>query len=276
MTKRNQKHTYPIVFSLAILLLLGLVSPRGLAAQPLRKVENNAFQQGERMVYRAAYNSLITGNVTAGEATLEVLPGNRTIGDRKTMHIRSIAQTKGLFNLFFRVVNRYESYIDAESIAPWTFIRSVREKNYSKDQNVEFDQYRNIASSNTATVEVVPYVQDIISAFYYARTFNYDNVQPGDSFEVDFFLDDSVYVTRIVFDGRERIRTRAGTFNTLRFKPMVLEGSVFNQPYPMTLWISDDENKIPVLLESGLVVGNVRLELTAYEGLRNPLTSRIK
>ena len=270
---------YRIYVSATFVLLFFLLIPAFGQGQnhsgQLRKIENNSFHRGEFMVFRAYYNSRLTGNVTAGEATLEVRPTNMIIGGRSTMHVVSEARTRGLFNLFFRVTNRYESYLDEQAIAPLMFIRRINEGGYIKNQDVMFNHYDNIATSNTATVPIAPYVQDIISAFYFARTYDYSDAQVGDAFNVDFFLDDTVYVTRIVFDGREQIKTRVGTVNTLRFKPMVLEGTVFNQPYPMTLWITDDKNKIPVMIESGLVVGRVRLELTEYKGLRNPFSSLV-
>jgi hypothetical protein len=257
-----------------ILMLQGHSQP--LAAQELRKVENVAFGRGEKLTYRVVYNSRFTGNVYAGDASLEIQPTTIMIGGRPAMHIVGLGSTRGVFNLFFRVDNRYETYIDERAIAPLMFIRRIHEGSYRKHQTVSFNQRTNIATSNTATVEVVPYVQDIISAFFYARTLDISNAKPGDTFPVDFFLDDSVYVTHIEYDGREQITTRQGTFNTLRFRPMVLTGSVFSQPYPMTMWISDDRNKIPVLIESGLKVGSIRMELSDYAGLRNPLYSRLR
>ncbi|MBW6498215.1 MAG: DUF3108 domain-containing protein [Bacteroidales bacterium] len=242
----------------------------------MRKVENSAFSPGEKLVFRAYYSSALTGNVTAGEASLEVQQRSEMIGGRSTMPVIGLMRTRGLFNLFFRVNNRFESYIDRSAIAPLLFIRRVEEGKYRKSQDVMFNHFDQVAVSNSGTLPIPAYVQDIISAFYFARTYEFENPQVGDEFNVDFFLDDSVYVTRIVFDGYERINTRLGTFNTLRFKPMVLSGKVFSQPYPMTLWISDDKNRVPLLVESGLVVGSVKLELSEYQGLRNPLTSKIR
>ncbi len=225
------------------------------------------------MIFRAAYNSRITGNIYAGEASLEILSSNHTIDGRSTMHIVGTANTTGLFNLFFRVENRYDSYIDEQSMSPYRFTRNIREGRYRRNDDVSFDHEQKLAFSNRDTIPIPPYVQDIISAFYYARTFSMDSVEVGDAFYVDFHLSDSVYVTRILFEGYEQIKTRLGTFNTMKFKPQVQEGTVFDQPYPMTLWISDDENKIPILVESGLVVGSVRLELIQFAGLRNTIRS---
>lgn len=256
------------------LCVLALPTP-AVFAQQLRKQPNHAFARGEKITYRVFYDSFLTGNVLAGEASLEIRPGNEVIAGRNTMNIVGLGRSKGAFNMFFRVVNRYETYLDEEAIVPLLFIRRINEGGYRKSQDVMFNQLENIAISNTATVKVVPNVQDIISAFYYLRTYDFKNAKVGDEYSVNFFLDDSVYVSKVIFDGRERVNTRIGTFNTLRFKPMVLTGEVFSQPYPMTLWITDDENKIPVLAQSGIIVGSVKMELTDYKGLKNPVTSRV-
>ncbi len=270
--KNTPRSLVNIVF-IGLFLFPLFLSGSDTTQKELRTINNTAFQRGEKITFRVSYNSRLLGSVRAGEASLEIRPHNHKIGGRNTMHVVGIGETRGLFNLFFRVENRYETFIDEQAIAPLLFIRRINEGGYRKSQDVMFNHFNNIAESNTATVPVVPYVQDIISAFYFARTMDMSDVKVGDEFEVDFFLDDSVYVTKIVFDGREQVTTRLGTFNTLRFKPMVLEGTVFSQPYPMTMWISDDKNKIPVLLESGLVVGSIRMELSEYKGLRNPLNA---
>ncbi len=238
-----------------------------------RIIENTAFRRGERLIYRAAYNSRLTGNIYAGEATLEIMPGNHTENGRSIMHVVGKANTTGLFNLFFKVENRYDTYIDEKGMAPLRFSRNIREGRYRREDDVIFDWKENLAYSSRDTIPTPPYVQDMISSIYFARTFSMDSVEPGDAFYLDFHLSDSVYVSRIVFEGYEQIKTSLGTFNTMKFKPQVMEGTWFDQPYPMTLWISDDDNKIPLLVESGLVVGTVRLELIQFGGLKNTIRS---
>jgi hypothetical protein len=268
----KNKHLHVILmFSL---IILGTINP--LSSQQLRKIENTAFQKGEKITYRVFYDSYLTGNVNAGTATLEIKPESEIIGGRKAMNVVGLGKTRGAFNFFFRVVNRYETYIDEEAILPLLFIRRIHEGGYKKSQDVMFNQRENLAISNTATVKVSENIQDLISAFYYMRTFDFTHAKLGDVYDVSFFLDDTVHVSRVMFDGREVVTTRSGTFKTLRFKPQVLTGDVFSQPYPMTLWISDDKNKIPVLAQSGILVGSVKMELVEYKGLKNPLTSRIR
>ncbi len=265
------------IFTLVMLYFFtGVFIANATHGQELRKIENSAFQRGEKISYRVFYDSYVTGNVNAGFASLEIRPENEVIAGRNTMNVVGIGRTRGAFNFFFRVVNRYETYLDEEAIVPLLFIRRINEGGYKKSQDVVFNQFENIAVSNTATVPVIPNVQDIISAFYYLRTYDYDDAEVGDIYDVSFFLDDTVYVSRVVFDGREEVNTRIGTFRTLRFKPQVLAGDVFSQPYPMTLWISDDKNKIPVMIQSGIIVGSIKMELVDFSGLKNPMNSKIR
>ncbi|MDD5570550.1 MAG: DUF3108 domain-containing protein [Bacteroidales bacterium] len=251
----------------------------------LRKINNTAFQRGEVLTYRAYYDAILTGKVTAGEATLEITNENRQIAGRNTFRIVGTGASKGAFNLFFKVYDRYETIIDEDAIIPWIFIRRVNEGGFKIDQDVVFNQFKNIATSNNVTskkttknvtTKVKPNIQDIISLFYYARTFDVSNIKIGDEFSIDFFIDDSVYVTKLKFLGKETVKTSLGKFNCLKFKPLVLVGNFFKEPYPMTLYITDDKNHIPVLAESAVIVGKVKLELIKYSGLKNPMTSKVQ
>lgn len=238
-----------------------------------REVENTAFQRGERLIFNAAYHSLLTGNITAGDASLEIKPDVLSRDGQDVMIIECIIKTRGLFNLFYKVENHYQSFVDEKSLAPLRFTRNIREGRYRREEDVAFDREKLLAYSDRDTIPTPPFVQDMLSALYFARTFSRDAVIPGESIYLDFHMSDSVYVSRILFEGREQIRTGLGTFNALRFRPQVQVGAIFDQPYPMTLWISDDENKIPLLIESGLKVGSVRLELRQFGGLKNPIDS---
>lgn len=271
----------PILFAVLVAVTVFLVFPQGsgplqASVKEMRKLENAVFDRGEAIRFMVYYNSRLTGNVRAGEASLEVQPTTMYVNGRPTMHVVGLVNSRGLFNFFFKVENRYDTYIDDSAIAPLRFSRNIKEGNYRRYEQVSFDHIRQVAVSNRATTEILPYTQDMISAFYYARTFDVDGARPGDAFSVDFFFGDTVYVSRIVYEGREQVTTRLGTFNTLKFKPEVLEGQVFSQPYPMTMWISDDRNKVPLLIESGLVVGNIRMELSEFSGLKYPLRSKVR
>jgi hypothetical protein len=257
-------------------LIIGLFSSAGVKGQELKPVKNTAFIRGEYFKFRAYYDSYLTGKVTAGVATLEVKFENKPVDERNTYHIVGTGRSKGAFNLVFRVNDRFESYMDEEYLVPRIFLRETHEGDYTKTDEVRFNQFSGSYSSRTANKKMTPGTHDILSAFYYCRTLDFSNLKMGERFPVNFMLDDSVYVSLIEFAGREDVITDLGKFHCLRFKPMVATGTVFSQPYPMDVWVSDDQNRIPVLAKSAVVVGAVKLELVEYKGLANPMVSLIR
>jgi hypothetical protein len=241
-----------------------------------RTVENNAFADGERLKFRVYYHSFLTGKLDAGIATLEVKNSLRRFGGREVYHIVGIGKSNRTFDLFYKVRDRFESFVDKQSIMPHYFVRRTQEGGYVKDDDVFFDHETLTAQSRKKTTTITPYIQDIISASYYARTLDATNLKVGENISINFFLDDSSYVSVIQFMGRENIETEMGTFRCLAFRPMVATGDVFDNPYPMTLWVTDDKNKVPVLAKSEVIVGSVKMELVKYSGLANPMEARIE
>ncbi len=239
-------------------------------AQELKPAGNASFTYGEKLVFTVYYDSYITGKVTAGSGSLEVSREAVEIGGRKTYHIVGEGKSKGAFNLFFKVNDRFESWVDEEYLVPWKFKRDTHEGGYEYKDEVKFNQLTGSYSSSRANKIMPVGTHDIISAYFHARNFDFSAMKPGDIYPLNFILDDSLYTSAIKFIDRETVTTELGTFHCLHFKPMVVTGAVFSQPYPMDLWISDDKNHIPVLAKSAVIVGSVKMELVKYQGLKNP------
>ena len=244
-------------------------------AQPFKPAKNDAFIRGEKLKFRAYYDSYVTGKVTAGIATLEVDQSSKQIDGRDVYHIIGEGRTKGAFNWFYKVADRFESFIDEEFLFSWSFLRRTREGDYKYSDDVKFNQYSGTALSTRANKKIPPGTQDVLSAFYYARTLDLSILKPGQNVPIAFYLDDSLYISQIQFVEREEVITDLGRFRCLHFKPMVAVGNVFSQPYPMDVWITDDKNRLPVLAKSAVIVGSVKLELISYSGLANPFTSLV-
>ena len=241
-----------------------------------RNVQNKAFKPGERIQLRFYYDAWFTGKVTAGIGVVEVKESDRTFNGRQVYHLDTEGYSKGLFHFFFKVHDEFDSYIDKEFLAPHYFVRQTREGGYEKFDEYDFNHEEEYVVTRTDSMHVPRYTQDFISVIYYARTFNDDTLAPGDKFYVDFFIDDSLYHAAVFFEGREVVEIKMGTFKCLRLKPMMAVGEVFTETYPMTLWVTDDDNHIPILAKSAVFVGNVMMELMEYEGLANELTSLIE
>lgn len=232
-----------------------------------RKLENNAFSVGEKLTFDVKY-----GFVTAGVAIMEI-PKIRKIAKRNTYHITFHVNSVSSFDPFFKVRDRYETYLDTEGLFPWRFEQHVREGSYSRDFAAFFDQRRNIAKTKKGTYQVPDNVLDIVSAFYISRTFNYDTLNVGDRFKLQNFFKDKVYPLDVVYRGKEKITVDAGTFNCIMIEPLVVEGGLFKSEGSIIIWLTDDEVKMPVKVKTKVIIGSIDAELTKYEGITPKLTS---
>ena len=262
-----------VIFSVLIIGLLYAFTPRKIAVKKeedsLRILQQSSFKKGEFLQYDVSY-----GFFDAATATLEVAPSSKKINGRNTMHIVGKGKSTGALRWFFKIDDHYETYIDEEAILPWKFIRHVREGSYKLDRNIDFDQYSNKATvfqKDTKNYTITPNTQDLLSAFYYARTLDLQSAKTGEEFVINTFFDREMYPLKIKFLGKEIVETKLGEFNCLKFRPMVEKGRVFKEEEDMTLWISDDCNKIPVRLKADLLVGAIKMDLAEYKNLSESL-----
>lgn len=268
-------------YILAIGLFVGAAiaqTPPAAVEQPnekkyaITKRDNTAFTYGERLKYKVYY-----GIINGGTAEFEIEPKPVKVNGRDTYHIKIYGKSTGMVDVMFKVKDQFESYMDEEALVPWKATKNVREGNYKSLDLVLFDHESGIANSNQkGKIEIAERTQDIASAIYYARSTDMTNAKPGDVFPVNFYLDGKNYSLRFKFVGREVVKTDLGTFRTLKVKPQLLEGRVFKDSEALTLWVTDDENKVPVRAESEIFVGSIKMDLSSFEGLRNPFTARIK
>ena len=260
-----------------ILLLSGLLAMMiQVQSQQVKSTGNLSFREGEKLKFKVYYDSRLTGKVNAGHATLEVMKENKTVLDRPVYHVVGEGKSHGAFDWFYKVRDRFESYIDKETLQSLYFVRRTREGDYKKDDEIIFDRQTNTATSRKRKTKLLPGTQDLVSSLYYARNLNLEEAKIGQNFPLNFFLNDSVYVSIIQYLGKESIKVGSGHFNCLKFKPMVATGKVFSEPYPMTVWVTDDENHIPVLVQSAVVIGSINMELESWSGIAYPLSSKVK
>lgn len=269
------KQNADIVYLFFVLFIYGF-SGSGLSAQTLRTHSNKAFGEGEFLRYKVYYSSMFTGNVTAGEATIDVKSTKQKFFNREVWKIVGEGKSKGAFNWFFKVRNRYESFVDKQAMIPYLFVRRTREGNYRKDDDVLFYPDQKVAVSRTARKVTPENVQDFVSALYFMRTLSLRDFDADSNYYLDFFLDDSVYISKVKYVGTEDIKTELGIFRCLKIAPMMATGNVFADAYPIFVWVTDDKNHLPILAEAKVVVGSVKMELIEYSNLLNPVSSKRK
>jgi len=259
-------------FKIQNLILASIFFPLLLTGQSgMRSVENDAFQSGEYLKYRIYYDGWMTSWITAGYGTMTVKDADTSFQGREAYELEVLGKSAGLFNVFFKVEDRFVSYVDKEAFLPWYFIRRTHEGSYTRYDDVFFDYEKMTAKSRRMERSIPDGLQDMVSAFYYMRTIDFDTAAAGDEYIINFILDDSLYHSRIIFLGRENVETELGIFPCMKFKPSVATGEVFTEKYPMVLWVTDDKNKIPVLGKSAVYVGGVTMELVEFRGLKYPL-----
>jgi hypothetical protein len=224
----------------------------------------------EQLSY-TVYYSVAGVYVNAGTASFT--SNLERYNNRPVYHITAEGRTNPSYDWIYKVRDRYETYIDTATMLPQKFIRNIDEGGYKKYENISFNHSANTAITTNGVFRVPNCVQDVISAVYYSRNINFNKYRPGDKILFNMFLDNEVYNMYIRYLGKEEVKTRYGRFNAIKFKPLLLKGSIFEGGEKMTVWVTDDANHIPVRIESPIVVGSVKVDMMNYRNLRYPLTS---
>ncbi|MBK7257382.1 MAG: DUF3108 domain-containing protein [Ignavibacteriae bacterium] len=235
-----------------------------------RTIKQNAFGVGEKLVFDVNY-----GMVTAGEAFMTIARTDSMFG-RKAYRIEFGVNSLPSFSWIYKVEDRYLTFIDVEAIAPLRFEQHIREGSYSRDFTADFDQMRHVARTSEGEYPIPPYVHDILSAFYYARIVDYSKFAVGDTIGLHNFYKDKSHELIVRFLGRQELEVEAGTFRTLVVEPLVKEGGLFKSEGRIVIWLTDDERKLPVRVNTKVVIGSIDVELREYFGINGPLPSRIK
>nr|WP_299170656.1 DUF3108 domain-containing protein [uncultured Allomuricauda sp.] len=242
-----------------------------LLMMPLMAQNNHpAFKAGEWLKFRIHY-----GFLNASYATLQL--SSDSIDSIPVYHVVGIGKTTGFASIFFKIDNRFESYFDKNDGKPYRFIRNTYEGGYTKDIEIDFDYNKKMAlltdNKNSKKIDIPVHneVQDLLSAAYQLRNkYNYQDLQKGESLDMDMlFDDDGIFKFQLKFLGKEIIRTKFGKVECLKFRPLVQSGRVFKEKESLTLWVSNDMNRIPVRIKADLAVGSLKADLEAYNGLRN-------
>ncbi len=231
--------------------------------------QEKAYSDGEWFKFRVHY-----GIVTAGYATLEV--DDAVLNGKEVFHIKGEGRTTGISNWFFSVEDYYQSYVDKQKDIPYRFIRKIDEGGHTKDIQIDFNHTTNKAlvynkkHNEKDLVSFPKDAQDMVSSFYYLRN-NLDvkALEEGDTIDMNMFFDKENYKFRLKFLGRDTLKTNFGKVRCLIFRPYVQAGRVFKEKESLTVWVSDDDNKIPLLIKADLAVGSLKATLTQFKGLKH-------
>ncbi|MDQ3073926.1 MAG: DUF3108 domain-containing protein [Bacteroidota bacterium] len=230
-----------------------------------------AYAPGEVLKFNIDFNG-----ISSGEAILQVMPDKISLAGREHYHIHVHGRSYKFFDNFYKVRDYYESFIDVNTFLPSVFIRDIQEGPYTKKEHYLFNQNTNKVLSDSKIYDVPPGIHDVISAFYYLRCMDFSTVQEGTVVPVKSFFENEIFPLGVKFIGRKTIKTDIGTIKCLLFQPLLIEGRVFKDQSGMELYVSDDKNQLPVLIQSDVYLGKVSAELKSYAGLKYPLAALVK
>ena len=259
---------------------------KGTACVPVRSVseESLAFQHGEKMEFVLHYR---WGTINTDVATATVALDSLTYNGEKAFRCSAYGKTSRMFDLVFKVREDFDSWFTRDGLKPLKFTRDTYEGGYEAKNTYHYiwdaaepyiaaDVYSSKRGMKAITLPLTPCTFDLPSLFFFARNMDFDVVEPGRRYPMTFAIDDDVYNVYFILHGRETKKIPGlGTVKTIKFAAKLLEGEVFKGEEDMLIWVSDDENRLPVYFEAPLLVGVASGRLSGYEGLKHPFDALV-
>jgi hypothetical protein len=197
----------------------------------------------------------------AGTATLSV-ESIESYDGHDCYKLVSTANSNSVVSTFFEVRDRVESLMDVKGLFTRRFEKHLKEGGYVKDEVIRFDYAtRRAYYADGDTVEILPSTQDALSALYYARTLD---LEVGKLVAFPDHSGKKNYPLRVRVLGRERIRTPAGKFDCLVVEPRMKSEGIFKHKGGLTVWLTDDDRRMPVKMKSQIAIGAITAELIRW------------
>lgn len=248
-----------------IMMLMAFVTnAQELFTAPLKS--NPAYKSGEVLNYQMKY-----GLIVGGTTTLSL--SDSIYNDKAVLFSSATAQTTGIADVLYEVKDTYQSWFNVVTNLPYKQSRDIHEGRYTQYNQVTYNRKNNTVTSNLTGVHEVPAkIMDLVSTFYYLRRVDFSKINEGDVITVNMYLADEITPFHLKYSGKKVIRTKFGKIRCVKISPQVIVGRMFKKQDDLTIWLSDDENCLPILVEMDIrIVGAVLLKLNNYENTISPL-----
>ena len=277
---------YILILLCACLALLPVCAQENHYCIPVRTVAEDelAYQAGEKLTFTMHYE---WGTIDSDIGTAAVVLDTMRFNGHKAFHCSVYGKTTRLYDLIFKVREDFDSWFTCDGLRPLKFTRDTHEGRYvakntyiynweSPEPHIAADVYSSSRGQRNLELSLTPCTYDLPSLFFLARNMDIDNIVPGKKYPMTFAIDDDVYHVYFILYGRETVKVKGlGTVRTIKFAARLIAGEVFNGDEDMMIWVSDDENRIPVKFEAPILVGTASGRLKSYEGLKHPFSSLI-
>ena len=240
-------------------------------------MKNESFSRGEVLHYKMIY-----GFFTIGKGVATVFPQYYKMNNRDCFKVEIIGKTVGVVDWIADIDDQWGAYVDTAALIPHQFFRRIREGRYKKDEWTNFDQVNNrievkTLDKKTGKLKEPKYydapaqVRDMISGYLLLRNIDFTKIKPKDTISVPGFFEDAFYNMKIIYKGKETIRTKVGKVRTILLVPVMPKNKIFDGENSVSAWFSDDKNRIPIKISAELFIGSASVELIDYTGLRSRL-----
>jgi hypothetical protein len=242
--------------------------------RPIRLVSHQAFTKGELLEFRVHF-----GIFNVGRAKMEVHRQVHKINERPSYKVDIFGWTSGAVGWVTKVDDNWGAYVDSTNLLPHISWRNIKEGRYRKNELVNFNHKTNVIEAKVIDNKTGKFkdpvyheapenVRDIVGGFLFLRQIDFSHMIEKDTIRLNAFFEDTIYDFKILYMGKERIKTRAGDFNAIKLVPVMPDNKMFAGENSITLWLSDDKNRILLKAEANMFIGRAGCELIGYEGLR--------
>lgn len=257
-----------------------------LLAAAVATVSAQRYNVGEKLHYKVGYRAKLVPNTEMATAVVETSAD--TLDGRPVYKVLGRGKIMPSYRWFFNIDDKYRIWVDTLTKRTLRFESDIYEGGYTFRSNYRYDwdamkvhtwsQSRQ-KEPKTATMDLTPNSMDAVSLYFNLRSVDLDSFREGETRELEMVLENKIRKLQYRFIGREERKVpKLGKFRTLKFACTIgtTESFSFTDGSEFFIWITDDENKIPVMLESPIRVGSVRAYISGCEGLKYPLSSKIK
>jgi len=252
-----------------------------LLATNIQAQENHAFKAGERLQYDVFFN---WGFIWLTAARFDFTVQNTTYNKTPAYRLQMAGRTARAFSMF-TFTDTTKVYVNRKTLEPYFFRQASHEPDFfnihrltyfSNDTAkwgvfVENERSRREIKHDTVTSNKTAYY-DVLTTLYSLRNVNTDDWKVNHRITMPMIFGKDTLSLQLRFMGREQIKLRNGkTYNALKMRSALADGKMFDKNEEMTLWISDDKNNIPLMVETKLKVGSIRAQLSNAENTVHPI-----
>ncbi len=240
------------------------------------------FNPGEKITYSAVYN---WGFIWINAGTVEFRVNETKYNGKEVYHFNSLASSVPSYDWLFKVRDYFQSYARKDDLAPLFFDRNTYEGGYSVHNRFTFDYSDSLIYTQTEnsdkpytedTLVLQQNIYDVVSGVYYIRNLDFDKYEINDTIPIRMIIDNEIFDLYIRYLGKEILKTRdKRKFKTIKFSALLIEGTIFSGGEDLYVWVTDDLNRIPILVEAKILIGSVKAILSGTENLKFPLSSEI-